>query len=47
VWSWEEFTYRQNRDAEAVAVDLLERIERFMDGLLISFEQHAPQRFQS
>ena len=47
VWSWEEFTYRQNRHAEAVAVDLLRRVERFMDGLLTSFEQHVPQRFRA
>jgi hypothetical protein len=46
VWSWEEFTYRHNRDARAVAVDLLGRVERFMDGLLTSFEQHVPQRFR-
>jgi hypothetical protein len=47
VWSWEEFTYRQNRDARSVAVDLLGRVERFMDGLLTSFEQHLPQRFRA
>jgi hypothetical protein len=41
VWSWEELTYRQNRDARSVAVDLLQRIERFMDGLLSSLELHA------
>jgi hypothetical protein len=41
IWSSEEFTHRQNRDAETVAVDLLDRVERFMDGLLTSFEQHA------
>lgn len=46
VWSWEEFTYRHGRDAETVAVDLLGRVERFMDGLLTSFEQHVPERFR-
>jgi hypothetical protein len=46
IWSWEEFTYRHNRDAAAVAVDLLERVERFMDNLLTSFEQHVPRRFR-
>jgi hypothetical protein len=46
VWSWEEFTYRQDRDARTVAVDLLGRVERFMDGLLTSFEQHVPERFR-
>lgn len=44
IWSSEEFTYRHNRDAATVAVDLLERVERFMDGLLTSFEQHVPDR---
>jgi hypothetical protein len=47
LWSWEEFTYRQDRDAGAVAVDLLGHVERFMDGLLTSFEQHVPQRFRA
>jgi hypothetical protein len=46
IWSSEEFTYRQNRDAETVAVDLLDRVERFMDGLLTTFEQRVPQRPQ-
>jgi hypothetical protein len=46
VWSWEEFTYRQDRDAGTVASDLLGRVERFMDGLLTSFEQHVPERFR-
>jgi hypothetical protein len=46
LWSWEEFTYRQDRDARTVAVDLLGRVERFMDGLLTSLEQHVPQRFR-
>ena len=41
VWSWEEFTYRQNRDAQAVAAALLQRIERFMDRLLSSLELHV------
>lgn len=45
LWSWEEFTYRQNRDARSVAVDLLGRVERFMEGLLTTLEQHVPQRF--
>ena len=46
LWSWEEFTYRENRDARTVAVDLLGRVERFMDGVLTSLEQHVPQRFR-
>jgi hypothetical protein len=46
VWSWEEFTHRENRDARTVAGDLLGRVERFMDRLLTSFEQHVPERFR-
>jgi hypothetical protein len=46
IWSWEEFTYRQNRDARAVGEDLLRRVEHFMDGLLASFELHRPERFR-
>jgi hypothetical protein len=45
IWSWEEFTYHQDRDAATVATELLGRVERFMDGLLDSFEQHVPERF--
>ena len=33
--------------ARSVAVDLLGRVERFMDGLLTGFEQHVPQRFRA
>jgi hypothetical protein len=47
VWSWEEFTYQQDRDARTVAVALLTRVERFMEDLLTIFEHHVPQRFRT
>jgi hypothetical protein len=46
IWSLEEFTYRQARDVRTVASDLLGQVERFMDGLLTSLEQHVPERFR-
>jgi hypothetical protein len=39
-----EFTY--GRDARMVAREQLELVERFMDRLLSSFEQHVPERFR-
>lgn len=44
VVSLEELTY--GRDARTVASEQLELVERFMDQLLSSFEQHIPRRFR-
>jgi hypothetical protein len=45
--SWEQFEYRQDRDAWTYAQELLAAVEVFIDGVISAFEEHLPERFRA